>query len=136
MVQIIVGQEGSGKTKKLLEAINEALVNESGSIVCIEKGHTMRFDLDHRVRLVDSSEYRLSGYTALMGFVSGLHAGNFDITHIFVDNLFKVVKSSEASEAESFLVWCESFSETSGISFTFTVSADQESTPEFIKKYC
>ena len=136
MVHIMIGQEGSGKTKKLLEAINEALSTESGSIVCIEKGHTMRYDLDHRVRLVDSSEYMLSGYTALKGFLSGLHAGNFDITHIFVDNLYKVVKTTDDAETEAFLDWCEKFSESSMIRFTFTVSGEEETAPAFLKKYC
>ena len=82
MVHIIMGPEGSGKTKRLIDAIHQALKDETGSMVCIEKGHTMRFDVDHRVRLIDAGEYALGSYTFLKGFISGLHAGNFDITHI------------------------------------------------------
>jgi hypothetical protein len=59
-------------------------------MVCIEKGSTLRFDLDHHVRLVDAGEYAIDGCPFLKGFLSGLHAGNFDISHIFLDNLYKV----------------------------------------------
>ena len=90
MVNIVMGPEGSGKTKLLIDAISRALKTESGSMVCIEKGHTLRYDVDHRVRLIDASEYSIKSYTLLQGFISGLHAGNFDITHIFIDSLYKV----------------------------------------------
>ena len=90
MVNIVMGPEGSGKTKLLIDAISRALKTESGSMVCIEKGHTLRYDVDHRVRLIDASEYSIKSYTLLQGFISGLHAGNFDITHIFIDNLYNL----------------------------------------------
>ena len=65
MVHIIMGPEGSGKTKMLIDAIHQALKEESGSMVCIEKGSTLRFDVDHRVRLIDAGEYALGSYTFL-----------------------------------------------------------------------
>lgn len=37
MVHIIMGPEGSGKTKRLIDAIHQALKDETGSMVCIEK---------------------------------------------------------------------------------------------------
>ena len=36
MVKLIMGLQGAGKTKQLIHDINEAVINESGSIVCIE----------------------------------------------------------------------------------------------------
>lgn len=70
MVNIVMGPEGSGKTKLLIDAISRALKTESGSMVCIEKGHTLRYDVDHRVRLIDASEYSIKSYTLLQGFIS------------------------------------------------------------------
>ena len=95
MVNIMMGPEGSGKTKQLIGALNQAVQRESGSIVCIEKGDTLRFDVDHKVRLIDIKDYAYGGYPFLRGFISGLHAGNFDITHIFMDNLYKLAQRSE-----------------------------------------
>lgn len=135
MLHIILGQEGSGKTKKLIDAIHSAAEKESGSIVCIEKGNTMRYDIDHSVRLVDASEYPVQSYVFLKGFICGLHAGNFDISHIFIDNLNKVAKCTDAAETEDFLDWCNDVSVQHGVSFTVTMIGDAENAPAYIAKY-
>ena len=135
MVTIMMGPEGSGKTKQLIAAINTALKKESGSMVCIEKGHTLRFDVDYRVRLIDASEYSPGSYTFLKGFLSGLHAGNFDISHIFIDNLYKISQSKDPQETENFLDWCNLFSAENGVAFTFTLADDPSNPPEYIARY-
>mgnify|MGYP000723139951 CR=1 FL=1 len=135
MVNIVMGPEGSGKTKLLIDAISRALKTESGSMVCIEKGHTLRYDVDHRVRLIDASEYSIKSYTLLQGFISGLHAGNFDITHIFADGLYKIAHCKDDSETEAFLNWCNQFSLANNVSFTFTMQGDPETAPGYIAKY-
>ena len=72
MVKVIVGQKGSGKTKELIEAIQSAVKTESGSIVCIEKGNSLRYDVSYHVRLVDAKEYQIGTFDQLTGFVSGV----------------------------------------------------------------
>ena len=94
MVKLIMGLKGSGKTKQLVQDINESVKNETGSMVCIEKGSALTFDIDYRVRLIDASEYDIGNYTFLKGFISGLHAGNFDISHIFIDSFYKLVEKA------------------------------------------
>ena len=135
MVHIITGLQGSGKTKQLIDSVHEALKNESGSMVCIEKGHTLRFDLDHRVRLVDAGEYMLGSYVFLKGFISGLHAGNFDITHIFNDNLYKVSHCDDPAQTETFLNWCDQFAQANGVHFTITIPGDPDNAPGYIAKF-
>ena len=135
MVNIMMGPEGSGKTKMLINAINTSVKNERGSMVCIENGDALRFDVDHRVRLIDASEYTSGSYTFLRGFISGLHAGNFDISHIFVDNLYKVARSKDPVETENFLDWCNLFSAENGVAFTFTLADDPSNPPEYIARY-
>jgi len=135
MVKVIMGLKGSGKTKQLINAINSAIKTESGSLVCIEKGSALTFDIDYRVRLIDASEYPIGSYTLLKGFISGLHAGNFDITHIFIDGLYKLSGTSDLDETADFLAWCDSFGAANNMSFTFSVSDDPEKMPENIAKY-
>lgn len=135
MVNIMMGPEGSGKTKMLINAINTSVKNERGSMVCIENGDALRFDVDHRVRLIDASEYTSSSYTFLRGFISGLHAGNFDISHIFVDNLYKVARSKDPVETENFLDWCSLFSAEQSVSFTFTMPGDPADAPDYITRF-
>ena len=135
MVHIITGLQGSGKTKQLIDSVHEALKNESGSMVCIEKGHTLRFDLDHRVRLVDAGEYMLGSYVFLKGFISGLHASNFDIIHIFIDNLYKVSHCDEPAQTETFLNWCDQFAQANSVRFTITIPGDPDNAPGYIAKF-
>ena len=132
MVKVIMGLKGSGKTKQLVELINNAVREENGSIVCMEKGNKLRFDIDYRVRLIESDS---DGYTFLQGFVSGLHAGNFDITNLFIDSLYKISGSSDLKETEEFLQWCEKFSEANGVNITITISDDIANATESMKKY-
>ncbi len=135
MVKVIMGLKGSGKTKQLIESINTAIHTESGSMICIEKGNKLTFNIDYRVRLIEASEYQLGSYTFLKGFISGLHAGNFDITHIFIDSLYKIACSEDIAETEDFLAWCEDFGKANGMQFTITISADINSATDKIKKY-
>ena len=80
MIHVIMGLKGSGKTKKLIDAINAAVADAHGDVVCIEYGKKLTYDVTYKVRLVDSREYGISTPDMLKGFLSGLHAGNFDIT--------------------------------------------------------
>ena len=91
MIHLIMGLKGSGKTKKLLDSISDAVATSKGSVVCIEYGANLTYGLSHKVRLVNSKEYGISNADMLKGFVSGLHAGNYDITHVYVDNLYKTI---------------------------------------------
>ncbi|MBP3633495.1 MAG: hypothetical protein J6J43_02850 [Oscillospiraceae bacterium] len=135
MVKVIAGLKGSGKTKKLIDSINTAVKTESGSMVCIEKGSALTFDIDYRVRLIDASEYDIGSYTFLKGFISGLHAGNFDISHIFIDGLFKLSGTNDGEETAAFLAWCEAFGEANKMEFTISVSEDPAKLPESVTKF-
>ena len=135
MVKVILGLKGSGKTKQLIDSINSAIKNETGSMVCIEKGNALTFDVDYRVRLIDASEYDIGNYTFLKGFISGLHAGNFDITHIFLDGLYKLSGSRDPEETAAFLAWCEAFGKTNSMEFTISISDEIANMPESITKY-
>ena len=56
MIHVIMGLKGSGKTKKLIDSIHEAVAKASGDVVCIEYGKKLTYDVNYRVRLVDSEE--------------------------------------------------------------------------------
>ena len=135
MIRVIMGKKGSGKTKQMIEMINNAVQTEHGNVVCIEKGNKLTFDIHYQIRLVESSQYDIADYTALKGFVSGLYAGNYDITHIFIDSLTKIVGRECDNETEKFLDWLNAFGEKHGIKFTITISDDASLAPEGIKKY-
>ena len=134
MIHVIMGLKGSGKTKKLIEAINTAVSNANGDVVCIEYGRKLTYDVTYKVRLVDSQEYAISTPEMLKGFLSGLHAGNFDITHVFIDNLYKTIGNDKAA-GEEFIVWCAKFAADNQMEITITISEDPADASDAIKQY-
>ena len=134
MIHIIMGLKGSGKTKKLIDAIHGAVAEAHGDVVCIEYGKTLTYDVSYKVRLVDAQEYGISSAEMLKGFLSGLHAGNFDITHVFIDNLYKTIGNDKAA-GEDFIAWCAKFAADNAMEITITISEDPAEASEVLKQY-
>lgn len=134
MIHVIMGLKGSGKTKKLIDSINDTLAHAAGDVVCIEYGKKLTYDVNYRVRLVDSQEYGISNPDMLKGFLSGLHAGNFDITNVYIDNLYKTIGSDRAN-GEAFVAWCAEFAAANNMNITITISDDPALASESMKKY-
>ena len=134
MIHVIMGLKGSGKTKKLIDAVNTTAATASGVVVCIEYGNKLTYDVSYKVRLVDSKEYGISTPEMLKGFLSGLHAGNFDITNVFIDNLYKTI-GSDKTAGEEFVAWCAKFAADNNMEITITISEDPANVSEEMKKY-
>ena len=134
MIHVIMGLKGSGKTKKLIDAVHAAVAEAHGDVVCIEYGKKLTYDVSYKVRLVDSEEYAISSSEMLKGFLSGLHAGNFDITHVFIDNLYKTIGADKAA-GEEFIAWCAKFAADNSMNITISVSEDPANASEVVKQY-
>ena len=135
MVKLIMGSKGSGKTKQLIELVSTAVDTENGDIVCIERVPKLTYDIPHKVRLIDASQYGFDGYDFLKGFISGLHSANYDITHIFIDSVLRIIDRDVDGDAEDFFEWCDKFSKKEHVKFTITISVDIAKATERIKKY-
>ena len=134
MINVIMGLKGSGKTKKMIDSINEVLATANGDVVCIEYGKKLTYDVNYRVRLVDSKEYGIANSDMLKGLLSGLHAGNFDITHVYIDNLYKTIGADRAN-GEAFILWCAEFAQANNMQITVSVSDDSAEASEAVKAY-
>jgi hypothetical protein len=134
MIQVIMGLKGSGKTKRLINSINEAVASAQGDVVCIEYGKQLTYDINYRVRLVDSKEYEINNLDKLKGLLSGLHAGNFDITNVYIDNLYKTIGTDRAV-GEEFILWCAGFAEANKMNITITVSDDAAACSAAVKAF-
>ena len=134
MIHVIMGLKGSGKTKKLIDAVHQTVDTAAGDVVCIEYGKKLTYDVNYRARLVDSQEYGISNPDMLKGFLSGLHAGNFDITNVFIDNLYKTIGNDKVA-GEDFIVWCAKFAADNNMEITITISEDPAEASEVMKQY-
>ena len=135
MVQLIIGLKGSGKTKKLVDMVRAAVNEETGDVVCIEKERKLTFDIPYQARLIDAGVYDIGSYEFLRGLICGVHAGNYDITHFFIDNFYKLVNDRSPEALVDFLTWLDKFSEKEKISFVISLSVDAASLPESVLKY-
>lgn len=134
MIQLIVGNKGSGKTKTLISMTNDAVSKSAGNVVCLEKGLKLTYDITHKARLVDTDEYNIEGFDALYGFMAGLMAGNYDITHIFVDATLKI----GGRDYEAFAQMIDQLQKLPAgehlEAVVFTVSCDKSELPERLHK--
>lgn len=132
MIKLITGPKGSGKTKQLIDMINENLNVVKGNIVCIEKGMQETHNINAAVRLIDVDEYKISNLDAFYGFFAGVLAGNYDIEQIYVDGLLKVI----GKDLEALGVLLEKIDAIAADKMVaITVSAPVEELPESVKKY-
>lgn len=136
MVKLIIGSKGTGKTKKLIEQVKRAVQEETGSIVCLEKDKNLTYDIPYTVRLIHAGDYHFQSIEFFKGFINGLHAADYDISHIFIANLLKMFDTNNMDEVAELLAELEAFGEKENIKFTISATADPESLGDNIKKYC
>ena len=135
MVSLIIGHKGSGKTKLLVEKVNAAIEKSNGNVICVEKETKLTYDVNYRARLVATDSYSVKGFDALYGMLSGLCAGDHDITDIFVDATLRI-GSRDYEALADFLKQVDALSKLTETTFTFTISTDKEDLPERTFTYC
>lgn len=136
MISLIIGHKGTGKTKVLVDKVNDAVHVSSGNVVCVEKETKLTYDVNYRARLVATDVFSISGYDAFYGFLSGICAGDHDITDIFVDATFRIAGDRSGDALAAFLKKVDGLSKISDTKFTFTISTDLDQLPESMFEYC
>ena len=133
MIKLITGKKGTGKTKILIDQINDAVRSTNGNLVCIEKGDNIRRSISFRVRWCDTESFNIEGFDAFYGFVAGMLAGNYDIKDIFVDGILKI----GGRDYDALGALLDKLDKLTGEEATvvFTVSADDSELPESVKQF-
>ena len=135
MVKLIMGLKGSGKTKKLVDLVRKAVDEAHGNVVCIEKDKNLTYDIPYTARLIHAAEDGVNTNTLLRGFITGLHAGNYDITHVFIDNFYKMLDDRSDDAVGDLLDWMDDFSKRENVEFTISATVEPATVGERIKKY-
>lgn len=133
MIKLITGTKGTGKTKILIDLINSSVKATNGSLVCIEKGETIRRSISYKVRWCDAEQFNILGYDAFYGFLAGMLAGNYDIKEVFVDGILKI----GGRDYNEFGAMLEKIDKLTGddTSIVLTVSADVDELPDSVKQF-
>ncbi len=134
MIKVLIGPKGTGKSKTLISWVAEAVENEHGHVVCIVKDDRYNLSISRDARLINASDFEINGAGELYGFLCGLISMNFDVTHIFIDSLTTIMKSS-VKDADLVIPYLEKLSAQFNIKFTVMISGDEAEAQELTKKY-
>lgn len=135
MLKLLIGKKGTGKTKLLIDSVNQAVSEANGNVVFIsnDTGRNM-YDIKSKVRMADTSEFEIDTWKEFLGFICGIISSNFDITNIYVDGVLKIVKNT-LDGFEEFLNDLEEISKKFNVEIMLSVSMDADGAPDYIKKY-
>lgn len=134
MIKLVVGKKGSGKTKTMLDAIAKAVETESGNVIFVCNSDRHMLEVTHAARLVDVSSADTETFRLFKTFILGMLSQNYDISHIFIDSLFKIVPDDKDGLSD-FVEALGKISEESNVKFTICISADITELPDSIHKY-
>lgn len=130
MIQIIAGNKGKGKTKQLLDKVNTEIKSVHGNIVYLDKSQKHMYELNNRVRLIDTSEYTLVNSEAFIGFICGIISQDHDLEQMYLDSFLKIAKL-EGCDITKTLEELDAIGERYHITFVLSVSLDKSELPEF-----
>ncbi len=134
MIKALTGGKGAGKTKALIAQVNEAVETAKGNVIFISNNtSSAMYDIKRAVRMIDTTDFDIVDYSEFEGFICGIISGNYDITNIFVDGLFKIVRGDDLDGLERFLKRLENISKKFGIAFVLSMSIDEKSAPDYVK---
>jgi len=134
MLKLIIGVKGTGKTKTLINMVNEAVEKSNGAVICIEKGDKLRYDVKYQARLIDTDEYFVDDAQSLFGFVAGILASNHDVTDLFIDSALKICQNDNEG-FDKFLDEMNTLIEKVSINVVMTSSIPLDAASETVKKY-
>ena len=134
MIKVIYGAKGTGKTKMMIDAANEAVKEAKGHLIYITDSKRYMYDLEREVRFIDTSEYDIAGEGALCGFVKGVIAGNHDNEYVFIDGVVRIA-GKPVAELAAFFYMLDKVAKNNNMVITVSVSASKEELPDFVTKY-
>jgi hypothetical protein len=133
MVELIIGKKGKGKTKVLLDKVNEAIKNVNGTIVYLDKSAKHMYELNNKIRLIDVSGYPIKNSDEFVGFVCGIISQDHDLEQIYLDSFLSVAKL-DGQDVTDTLEQLKAISEAFKIGIVVSISIEAEELPEALKE--
>ena len=135
MVQILAGEKGEGKTKKLIAMANEAGKSANGSVVFVDDDNSRMYDLHYSVRFVDTPKFIMEAPQVFRGFVCGILSQNSDIEKIYIDGLNHIVDKVSDADFVKFIEELEKTSAEAETDMIMIISRKQDLLPAEVQKY-
>lgn len=135
MVQILAGEKGEGKTKKLIAMANKAGKSANGSVVFVDDDNSRMYDLHYSVRFVDTPKFIMEDPQVFRGFVCGILSQNSDIEKIYIDGLNHIVDKVSDADFVKFIEELEKTSAEAETDMIMIISRKQDLLPAEVQKY-
>jgi hypothetical protein len=132
MVQLVCGHNGTGKTRRMIDMANKTVDSIQGKMVFLEANNRHIFDLDYRIRYINTKEFGLTNADQFQGFVCGLIATDYDVELVYIDGLYKIAQSG-IDNLEAISERLDYLSEQFNVSFVMSVNHELEDIPEGLR---
>ncbi|MEH2942359.1 twitching motility protein PilT [Lachnospiraceae bacterium KK002] len=129
MVQIIAGEKGKGKTKHLLERVNESVKSATGNIVYLDKSQKHMYELSNKVRLINVSDYMISNCDEFLGFLCGVISQDHDLEEMYLDS-FLTIAMLEGGDISHAITKLDSISDKFHVNFILSISMNERDLPD------
>lgn len=133
MIQLIVGAKGKGKTKHLLEKVNNAVKTVDGNIVYLDKNSKHMYELKNKIRLINTSEFPFTSTDEFIGFLCGIVSQDHDLQEVYLDSFMDVAFINDKSEMGAVLEKLDKISEKFCVDLIISVSLEVSEVPEKFK---
>ena len=133
MIGFIFGEQGTGKTKAILNMANHAVKEAKGSVVFIDDDNDYMYDLSNRIRFINTEDYDIHTPKMLYGFLSGIAAMDFDIEYIFIDGFIRIAKHP-LSTLEEMLVKLDKMAEARKVNLIVSINSDGRNVSDFVRE--
>ena len=134
MIEIICGEKGTGKTKRIISLANGISEKAKGSMVFIDDDNSYMYDLGYSIRFINVTDYAVNDPDMFLGFLCGLCASDFDLEYVFVDRFENVIKA-DLGELEGFFRQLDKLADQHGLHIVLSVSKGEEVLPDFMRPY-
>lgn len=132
MVQLVCGHSGSGKTMRMIEMANKTMDSIQGKMVFLEANNRHIFDLDYRIRYINTKEFGMTNEDQFQGFVCGLIATDYDVEQVYIDGLYKIAQAG-IDKLQTVIERLDFLSEKFNVNFIMSVNHNAEDIPEELK---
>lgn len=132
MVQLVCGHSGSGKTMRMIEMANKTMDSIQGKMVFLEANNRHIFDLDYRIRYINTKEFGMTNEDQFQGFVCGLIATDYDVEQVYIDGLYKIAQAG-IDKLNTVIERLDFLSEKFNVNFIMSVNHEMDDIPETLR---
>jgi hypothetical protein len=132
MVQLVIGKKGKGKTRHLLEKVNQEILHVHGNIVYLDKNTKHMYELNNKIRLINVMEYCITDSKGFIGFLCGIISQDHDLEQMYLDS-FLTIGCIKDEEIEEIIDKLAKISKRFNVDFVLSCAIDESELAESLR---